>query len=83
MTPELHEACAYSSHVITTGGVILGRGRASMFILHHLGWRWAAVLSVPPLIWPVELGYAIFARNRSFFFALFAREPFRSFFSRL
>ena len=44
-----------------------------MFILRQLGWRWTWVLSVPPLIWLVEVGYAIFARNRPFFFRFFSR----------
>lgn len=45
-------------------------GRAVLFILYHLGWRWTWVFGLPPLIWLVELGYAIFARNRAFFFRL-------------
>ncbi len=73
MTPELRKACARSTHVITSDGVILNAGRGTMFILRQLGWRWTWVLSVPPLIWLVEVGYAIFARNRPFFFRFFSR----------
>jgi predicted DCC family thiol-disulfide oxidoreductase YuxK len=73
MTQELREACALSSHVITTDGKILNGGRGSIFILRKLGWTWMWILSVPPLIWPVEVGYGIFARNRPFFFRFFSR----------
>ena len=44
-----------------------------MFILDQLGWRWARILRVPPLIWAVEAGYAIFSRHRAFFFRFFSR----------
>ncbi len=73
MTPELREACARSAHVITNDGPILNGGRGTIFILRLLGWRWTWILGVPPLIWPVEIGYAIFARNRHFFFRLISR----------
>jgi len=73
MTPELRKACARSAHVITRDGVVLNTGRAVLFILYHLGWRWTWVFSVPPLIWPVDLGYAIFVRNRAFFFRFLSR----------
>ena len=72
MTPELREACARSSHVITRDGQILSAGRGSIFVLRQLGWRWLGLLSVPPLIWLVEVGYAIVARNRPFFFRVFS-----------
>ena len=73
MTPELREACARSAHVITREGVVLNAGRGTLFILRQLGWGWTWLLSVPPLIWLVELGYAIFARNRVFFFRFLSR----------
>lgn len=73
MTPELRRACVRSSHVITRDGQILNAGRATIFILRELGWRGLWVLSVPPLVWPVELGYAVFSRNRSIFFPFLIR----------
>jgi hypothetical protein len=38
-----------------------------------LGWRWTRIFSVPPLIWPVEVGYRLFVRNRSVLFPILAR----------
>jgi hypothetical protein len=37
-------------------------------VLAETGHPWLArILGLPPLVWLVELGYAIVARNRSFF----------------
>lgn len=76
MTPELAHACERAIHVLTRDGRTLRAGRASMFLLGHLGYRrTAAVLSIPPLIWCVELGYWIVARNRVLFSKfLFTKE---------
>ncbi len=74
MTDALREACAHSVHVVTAEGLVLRAGRASMFVLAHTGWgRLARFLSYPPMIWFVELGYWIVARNRK----LFSRFMFR------
>ena len=52
-------------HVITRDGDVLRAGRATLFVLQALGWRPVArLLSVPPLIWIVELVYRIVASNR-------------------
>ena len=68
MTPELYRACARAVHVIRSDGALLRAGRAMLFMLEMTGWGVAArVLSRPPLIWAVELGYRIIADNRSFF----------------
>lgn len=68
MTPGLAERCARAVHVLTADGQILRAGRASMFLMERCGFKWSArVMSVPPLIWVVELGYYIVARNRGFF----------------
>lgn len=65
MTPALREACRLAIHVVTPGGEALRAGRACLGVLRVLGWRrTAAVLSVRPLVWAVELGYWIVARNR-------------------
>jgi hypothetical protein len=37
-------------------------------LLHLLGWpRTAAILSLPPLVWVVEIGYRVVADHRPFF----------------
>jgi len=55
-------------HVITTEGKVLRAGRASLYVLERLGWgAFARFLTYPPMIWLVELGYFIVARNRRFF----------------
>ena len=74
MTPELRAACARSVHVITTEGRILRAGRASVFILAEVGFPGARLLAWPPLIWAVEVGYWLVARNRH----LASRILFRS-----
>jgi predicted DCC family thiol-disulfide oxidoreductase YuxK len=66
MTPELRVACRRAMHVLTADGRTLRGGRASLFVLKETGnRRLAAVLSVPPFVWVVELAYRIVAKNRS------------------
>jgi predicted DCC family thiol-disulfide oxidoreductase YuxK len=66
MTPELRAACRRAMHVLTSDGQTLRAGRASLFVLKETGnRRLAALLGVPPLVWAVEAGYWILARNRS------------------
>ena len=68
MTPALHDACERAVHVVTTEGRVLRAGRASLFILERIGWgRLARLLTLPPFVWLVEIGYRIVANNRSFF----------------
>lgn len=68
MTPALKHACEQAVHIVTADGQVLRAGRASMFILARTGWGWLArLLSIPPFIWFVEIGYWIVARNRPFF----------------
>jgi predicted DCC family thiol-disulfide oxidoreductase YuxK len=72
MTPELRDACRRAVHVVTTDGRVLRAGRASLFVLGQTGYpRLARLLSVPPLVWIVELGYVLVARNRSLVSRLF------------
>jgi predicted DCC family thiol-disulfide oxidoreductase YuxK len=55
-------------HVVTADGEVLSAGKAWLFVLDQIGYRrTAAVLSLPPLSWIVELGYRIVAHNRRFF----------------
>ena len=68
MTPRLRRACARAVHVVTPDGRVLRAGRAALCVLEQVGWRrTAAVLSNPPLIWAVEIGYRVVANNRSWF----------------
>ena len=66
MTPELAEACRRAVHVITADGQVLRAGRASLFVLGQTGHPiLARLLALPPMVWLVELGYTLVARNRS------------------
>jgi predicted DCC family thiol-disulfide oxidoreductase YuxK len=68
MTPELAAACGKAFHVLTADGQMLRAGRASLFVLGETGHPWLArILGLPPMVWFVELGYVIVARNRAFF----------------
>ena len=74
MTPALAARCQRAIHVITTDGRTLRAGRASLFLLERCGYPWfARIMRIPPLVWSVELGYFVVARNRR----LFARFLFR------
>lgn len=78
MTPELRDACRRAVHVITADGRILRAGRASLFVLREIGHPWIARLfSLPPLIWAVELGYWLVARNRNVASKLLAQDRCR------
>ena len=76
MTPALRDACARAVHVVRPDGSVLRAGRASLHVLGAVGYRrLARVLAWPPLVWFVELGYFLVARNRRFFSRfLFRRE---------
>lgn len=65
MTAALREACARAFHVVKADGEVLRAGRAALYVLSRLGHPLLArVLGVPPLVWAVEVGYWILARNR-------------------
>ncbi len=65
MTQELRRACARAVHVITPAGDLLRAGRALLWVLERTGHPvLARVLALPPLVWAVELGYWLVARNR-------------------
>jgi predicted DCC family thiol-disulfide oxidoreductase YuxK len=76
MTPRLREEAADAVQIITRNGRQLSAGRAVLFALAEIGWHpWLARLARrPPLIWFVELGYWIVARNRPFFSKVFLRS---------
>lgn len=65
MTDELAQRCRTAVHVLTPDGSMLSAGRACLYVLERLGWTTVARLGrLPPLIWAVELGYWLVARNR-------------------
>jgi predicted DCC family thiol-disulfide oxidoreductase YuxK len=65
MTPELQAASARAVHVLTPEGRVLRAGRACLWVLERTGFPvLARVLALPPLVWAVELGYWLIARNR-------------------
>ena len=76
MTPELREACVRAVHTIAPDGKTARAGRAALHILAELGHpTLARVLSFPPFVWAIELGYFLVAHNRGFFGRfLFTRE---------
>jgi predicted DCC family thiol-disulfide oxidoreductase YuxK len=65
MTPELRVACARAVHVLTPEGEVLRAGRACLWVLQRIGYPvLARVFALPPLVWVVEVGYWLVARNR-------------------
>lgn len=80
MTPQLKKSCEGAVHVVKRDGKILRGGAAVMFLFLRLLPRpWGFIprhLGQAPWIWPVEIGYQIVARNRSFFARfILTREP--------
>ena len=74
MTDALAMRCVWAVHVITPDGTVLGAGRASLYVFDCIGWRrFARVFSRRPLVWLVEIGYRVVARNRGFFSHVFFR----------
>ncbi|MGB3306889.1 MAG: DUF393 domain-containing protein [Thermomicrobiales bacterium] len=75
MTPQLRAEAEQSVQVLTSDGQRIAGGRAVLFILNAVGWhpRLVAICAEPPLVWLVELGYEIVARNRPFLSRLLAR----------
>jgi predicted DCC family thiol-disulfide oxidoreductase YuxK len=68
MSDALAARCARAVHVLTPDGTLLAAGRASLFVLGRIGWpRLARLLARRPLVWLVEAGYRVVARNRGFF----------------
>lgn len=78
MTDELARQCERAVHVITPDGCVLRGGRASLYIMHRVGWRrLAALFSTPPLLWLVELVYRFVAANRQWVSRFFFRSESR------
>jgi predicted DCC family thiol-disulfide oxidoreductase YuxK len=79
MTDALAARCVRAVHVITPSGQILSGGRACLCVVSVIGYRrLARVLCLPPLVWLVEAGYWLVARNRRFFSRFLFRPPSHS-----
>ncbi len=75
MTDALAARCARAVHVLGPDGTLLAAGRASLFVLERIGFpRLARLFRLPPLVWLVEPGYWIVARNRGFFSRVLFRK---------
>lgn len=75
MTDALAARCARAVHVLASDGTLLAGGRASLFVLERIGFpTLARVLRLPPLVWLVDMGYGVVARNRPFFARFFFRK---------
>lgn len=76
MTPTLYEQCKWAMHIVLPDQPLLRGGRACLYILRVIGYRrTAAVFSLWPLSWMVDIGYAIVAQNRLLFSRfLFTRD---------
>lgn len=76
MTPTLRRQAERAVQVITPHGQQLSGGRAVLFVLRQAGWRpWLVrFASRRPVVWGVELGYWLVARNRQFFSRFLFRE---------
>jgi hypothetical protein len=58
---------------------VLAAGRACLCVLRVIGYaRLATLLSFPPFVWGIELGYWLVARNRRFFSRVFFRPDSHS-----
>ena len=67
MTPALHEQCEQAMHVVLPAQHRLRGGRACLYILRVIGYRrTAAVFSLWPLSWVVDLGYDIVAAVKGY-----------------
>lgn len=75
MDPTLTAACARAVHLLHPDGHIERAARACLTVLQLIGCapRWLRLLRLPPLIWMLEIGYWLTARNRAFFSRLLLR----------
>ena len=69
MTPALYARAERAVQVLAADGRRLEAGRAALFVLKEVGWhpRLVRLAQCPPLVWLVELGYRLVARNRGVF----------------
>lgn len=65
MTPEIMERCQYEMALVTPTGEVLFGAKGMLRTLEVLKWGiFARILAIPPLVWPIQLGYWLIARNR-------------------
>lgn len=67
MDDSLRAACQQAVQVLRADGTRVSGGRAVLFVLEQLGYRWVRWLAVPPMIYVVEWGYQWVARHRGWF----------------
>ncbi|MCS7308648.1 MAG: DCC1-like thiol-disulfide oxidoreductase family protein [Armatimonadota bacterium] len=67
MDEGLRAACEQAVQVLRADGTLLGAGRAVLFVLEELGYRWARWFGRKPLIYVVERAYRWVARHRGLF----------------
>lgn len=67
MDERLQIACQQAVQVLRTDGMRIGGGRAVLFVLEELGYRWARWLQQKPLVYAVEWAYRWVARHRGRF----------------
>ena len=76
MDEALATACGRAVHLRHPDGRLERAGRACLSVLALIGYpRTAAWLRLPPLVWGVELGYWLVARNRMLFSRWMFRRP--------
>ena len=74
MDEALAAACSRAVHLRHPDGGLDRAGRACLSVLELVGYRRIArLMRLPPLVWGVELGYWVVARNRILFSKLFFR----------
>ena len=76
MTNDIYSACSKSVHVVTRQGIVFKAGSACLFILEQIGYKTLAQIGrTYPLIWLIEWGYWLVARNRRWIGRLLFRAP--------
>ena len=76
MTPKLREESARAMQVITNTGEQISGGKSVLFVLETVGrypWLMKAA-SKPPLVWLIDTGYKVVARNRQYFSRMMFRN---------
>lgn len=65
MTDAIYETCKSQMVVITSDGRQINGALGILFVLQELGWGgFAKLLTYPPIVWPIKIGYWLVARNR-------------------
>lgn len=69
MTPALRRQAERAVQVLTPQGQQISGGRAVLYVLEQVGWHpWLVRIAGRwPIVWLVEVGYWVVARNRQFF----------------